>query len=131
MPRVALLWLANAAQESYESEEKTRRHDTCQRQEGNGKAADGQVRKNSGTESGYCANSRAAKYHHARNCRQNHPVSTSNPIQPEKAQINVDRTDHRHRNLRIENTLTDEHGNDVKPKKGAHVQVTVTAEPKT
>jgi hypothetical protein len=31
------------------------------------------------------------------------------------------------RSLRIENTLTDEHGDDVKLKKGAHVDVTVTA----
>jgi hypothetical protein len=49
---------------------------------------------------------------------------------PERAQIAVDRTGHRHRNLRIENTLTDEHGDDVKLKKGAHVEVTVAAEPK-
>ena len=52
------------------------------------------------------------------------------PSQPEKAQITVDVTDHRHRDLRIENTLTDEHGDDVKLKKGGHVAVTVTAEPK-
>jgi hypothetical protein len=51
--------------------------------------------------------------------------------QPEKAQIAVDEADHRHRHLRIENTLTDEHGDGVKLKKGAHVEVTVTAEPKT
>jgi hypothetical protein len=50
--------------------------------------------------------------------------------QPEKAQITVDGTGHRHRDLRIENTLIDEHGNDVKLKKGAHVEVTVTADPK-
>jgi len=30
--------------------------------------------------------------------------------------------------LRIENALIDEHGDDVKLKKGAHVEVTVTAE---
>ena len=47
--------------------------------------------------------------------------------QPEKAQITVDVTDHRHRDLRVENTLTDEHGDDVKLRKGAHVEVTVTA----
>ena len=47
--------------------------------------------------------------------------------QPEKAQIAVDGTDQRYRNLRIENTLTDEHGDNVKLKKGAHVDVTVTA----
>jgi hypothetical protein len=50
--------------------------------------------------------------------------------QSEKAQITVDLTDHRHRDLRIENTLTDEHGDDVRLKKGAHVAVTVAAEPK-
>jgi hypothetical protein len=48
------------------------------------------------------------------------------PRQPEKAHIAVDGADHRHRDLRIENTLTDEHGEDVKMKKGAHVEVTVT-----
>jgi hypothetical protein len=57
-------------------------------------------------------------------------IPSPRPSQPEKAQIAVDRTDHRHRDLRIENTLTDEHGDDVKLKKGARVQVTVTAEPK-
>src|ERR1022692_5306502 len=51
--------------------------------------------------------------------------------QPEKAQIAVDEADDRHRDLLIENTLTDENGDDVKLKKGAHVEVTVTAEPKT
>jgi hypothetical protein len=49
------------------------------------------------------------------------------PSQSEKAQISVDDVDHRHRDLRIENALTDEHGDDVKLKKGAHVEVTVTS----
>jgi hypothetical protein len=57
-------------------------------------------------------------------------IPSRRPSQPEKAQIAIDRTDHRRRDLRIENTLTDEHGDDVKLKKGARVQVTVTAEPK-
>jgi Ca2+-dependent lipid-binding protein len=57
-------------------------------------------------------------------------IPSPRPSQPEKAQITVDRNDHRHRDLRIENTLTDEHGDDVKLKKGAHVEVTVTVEPK-
>jgi hypothetical protein len=48
------------------------------------------------------------------------------PSQPEKAQIAVDSADHGHRDLRIENMLTDEHGDDVKLKKGARVEVTVT-----
>lgn len=58
-------------------------------------------------------------------------IPSSRPSQPEKAQISVDRTDHRHRDLRIENTLINEHGDDMKLKKGAHVEVEVTAEPKT
>jgi hypothetical protein len=41
------------------------------------------------------------------------------------AQIAVDGADHGYRDLRIENTLTNEHGDDVKLKKGAHVEVTV------
>jgi hypothetical protein len=49
------------------------------------------------------------------------------PSRPEKAQIAVDRADHGHRDLRIENSLTDENGDEVKLKKGAHVEVTVAA----
>src|ERR1700722_9967319 len=45
---------------------------------------------------------------------------------PEKAQVDVDGADRPHRNLQFENTLTDEHGDNVKLKKGAHVDVTVT-----
>jgi hypothetical protein len=48
----------------------------------------------------------------------------------EKVQIAVDGADRGYRDLRIENVLTDEHGEDVKLKKDAHVEVTVTAEPK-
>jgi hypothetical protein len=57
-------------------------------------------------------------------------ISSARPSQPEKAQIAVEGAAHRYRDLRIENTLTDEHGDDVRLKKGAHVEVTVTAEPK-
>jgi hypothetical protein len=46
---------------------------------------------------------------------------------PEKAQIAVVGAPRPHRDLRIENTLTDEHGDDVRLKKGAHVEITVTA----
>jgi hypothetical protein len=49
------------------------------------------------------------------------------PSQPEMAQIAVDGADHRYRDLRIENTLTNENGDDVRLKTGAHVEVTVTA----
>jgi hypothetical protein len=51
--------------------------------------------------------------------------------QPEKAQIAVGRAAPRYRNLRIENSLTDEHGDEVKLKKGARVEVTVAAEGET
>jgi len=52
-------------------------------------------------------------------------IPSSSPSQSEKAQIAVDGRDHRFRNLRIENTLTDENGDDVRLKKGARVEVTV------
>jgi hypothetical protein len=54
-------------------------------------------------------------------------ISSPRPRQPEKAHIAVDGADRLYRDLRIENTLTDEHGDDVKLKKGAHVEVTVKA----
>jgi len=57
-------------------------------------------------------------------------IPPRHPSNSEEAQIALDGTSRRHRDLRIENTLTDEHGQDVKLKKGAHVEVTVTAEPK-
>jgi hypothetical protein len=56
-------------------------------------------------------------------------IPSSRPSQPEKAQIAVKVPDRRKQDLRIENTLTDERGHDVRLKKGAHVEVTVTAEP--
>jgi hypothetical protein len=52
-------------------------------------------------------------------------IPSPRPSQPEKVQIAVDRADPRYRDLRIENTLTDENGDDVRLKKGAHVEVTV------
>ena len=57
-------------------------------------------------------------------------IPSLRPSQPEEAQIAIDRADRPHRDFRIENTLTDEHGDNVKLKKGTHVEVTVTAEPK-
>jgi hypothetical protein len=57
-------------------------------------------------------------------------IPSPRPSQPEKAQIAVDGADRQYQDLRIENTLTDEHGDDVKLKKGAHVEVTVTVDPK-
>jgi hypothetical protein len=45
--------------------------------------------------------------------------------QREKAQIATGVADQTYRGLRIENTLTDAHGDNVKLKKGAHVEITV------
>jgi hypothetical protein len=54
-------------------------------------------------------------------------ISSSDPSQLVKAQIAVKEADRGYQDLRIENTLTDEHGEDVSLKKGAHVEITVTA----
>jgi hypothetical protein len=54
-------------------------------------------------------------------------VPSPRPSQPEKAQIAVEGADRPYRDFRIENALLDEHGDDVKLKKGAHVEVTVAA----
>jgi hypothetical protein len=56
-------------------------------------------------------------------------VSSAGPSQAEKAQMSVDAADHGYRDLRIESTLTDEHCDDVRLKKGTQVEVTVTARP--
>jgi uncharacterized protein YfaS (alpha-2-macroglobulin family) len=48
--------------------------------------------------------------------------------EPEKAQISVDGADDLYKQLRIENTLTDEGGNEVRLKRGAIVEITVKAE---
>jgi hypothetical protein len=50
---------------------------------------------------------------------------------PEKAQIDIHGVDSPYRKLRIENSLTDENGDEVKLKKGAHVEVTVAADSET
>ena len=57
-------------------------------------------------------------------------IPSLRPSQAEKVQIAVDGAGPRHRDLRFENTLTDEHGDYVKPKMGAHVDVTVFEDPK-
>jgi len=58
-------------------------------------------------------------------------ILSARPSQPEEARIALQGADRRSRNLRIENTLADENGDDVRLEKGARVEVTVTAEPKT
>jgi hypothetical protein len=51
------------------------------------------------------------------------------PGEPEKAEIAVEGAEDLYREIRIENTLTDEHGNEVRLKKGAQVEVHVQADP--
>ena len=50
------------------------------------------------------------------------------PSEPEKAQITVEGGDHLYREIRIDNTLTNDKGEEVSLKPGAHVEVTVEAE---
>lgn len=52
------------------------------------------------------------------------------PEEPEKAQIAVEGADHLYREIRIENTLIDEKGKEVKLKEGAEVDVIVEADAK-
>jgi uncharacterized protein YfaS (alpha-2-macroglobulin family) len=56
-------------------------------------------------------------------------IKSPHPSVPEKAQIAVEGADHLYREIRIENTLTDENGRKVGLKPGAQVEVTVEAEP--
>jgi hypothetical protein len=54
-------------------------------------------------------------------------IPSPRPSQPENAQIAVDGPDPRSQDLRSENSLTNEHGDEVRLKKGAHLEVTITA----
>ena len=56
-------------------------------------------------------------------------IKSHTPGEPEKAQISVEGADHLYRELRIDNTLTDENGDKVRLKPGAEVEVTIEAEP--
>lgn len=55
-------------------------------------------------------------------------IKPPTPGMPEKAQIAVEGADHLYREIRIENTLTDENGDKVRLKPGADVEVTIEAE---
>jgi hypothetical protein len=55
-------------------------------------------------------------------------IQSPHPAIPEKAQIAIEGADHLYRELRIENSLTDENGHKVRLKQGAQVEVTVEAE---
>jgi anti-sigma B factor antagonist len=57
-----------------------------------------------------------------------HILESPHPSVPERAEIVVQGADELYQEIRIENTLTDEHGDEVRLKKGAHVEVTVEAE---
>jgi uncharacterized protein YfaS (alpha-2-macroglobulin family) len=57
-------------------------------------------------------------------------IQPPHPSEPEKAQIAVEGADHLYREIRIENTLTDQDGEPVRLKEGAKVEVTVEADPK-
>ncbi len=50
------------------------------------------------------------------------------PAEPEKAEISVEGADALYREIRIENTLTDESGREVRLQRGAEVEVTIEAE---
>jgi hypothetical protein len=54
-------------------------------------------------------------------------ITSPSPREPEKAQISVEGADHLYRELRIENTLTDENGQEVRLKPGVEVEVTIEA----
>jgi hypothetical protein len=58
-----------------------------------------------------------------------HIIEPSHPSEPEKAQIAIEGADDLYREIRIENSLTDENGDEVRLKKGAEVEVTVEAHP--
>jgi hypothetical protein len=51
------------------------------------------------------------------------------PGEPEKAQIAIEGGDDLYREIRIENTLTDENGDKVRLKAGAEIEVIVEAPP--
>ena len=56
-------------------------------------------------------------------------IKSPDPDVPDKAQIAVEGADHLYREIRIDNTLTNEKGEEVSLKPGAQVEVTVAAEP--
>lgn len=55
-------------------------------------------------------------------------IEPLHPSMPQKAEIAVHGADELYQEIRIENTLTDANGEEVKLKEGAHVEVTVEAE---
>ena len=58
-----------------------------------------------------------------------HILESPHPSVPERAEIVVQGADELYQEIRIENTLTDAHGDEVRLKEGAVVEVTVEAAP--
>jgi hypothetical protein len=56
-------------------------------------------------------------------------IKSPDPSVPEKAEIAVQEADDLYREIRVENTLTDENGKEVRLKKGAEVEITIEAAP--
>jgi hypothetical protein len=56
-------------------------------------------------------------------------IPPAHPSQPEKAQIGVEGAEDLYREIRVDNTLQDENGNQVALKPGAKVDVTIEANP--
>src|SRR5271167_5283368 len=77
---MASIWVPEWVHAAQETKARISRRNTRQRQKRNGEAADGQIRENNETETGYRQNSRTGKHQYAGNGRQNHPVS-----EPERA----------------------------------------------
>ncbi len=55
-------------------------------------------------------------------------IKPADPRDPERAQINVHGAEPLYQEIRIENTLTDENGTEVRLKEGAEVDVHVEAD---
>lgn len=57
-------------------------------------------------------------------------IAEQSPSQPEKADISIEEAHQPSQSLCVENTLTDENGDEVRLKRGAHVDITVTDQTK-
>ena len=55
-------------------------------------------------------------------------LQPANPKNPEMAEIHIEGADPLYREIRVENTLTNEAGEKVELKKGSHVDVTIEAD---
>jgi len=55
-------------------------------------------------------------------------IESVHPGRPETAEISIEGADTLYQEIRIENSLADENGNEVRLKKGADVDVTVEAD---